>query len=81
MENQETFIKTRNLIIGELIAHISVFLVCFLFLFYKAEKQNERIDDLYKQYVDAKKDLSDYRRESDQKFYDLLRDKKENVNG
>ncbi len=37
--------KTARILIAEWISTITVFLVCFVFLFYKMEKQSDKMDD------------------------------------
>lgn len=39
--------KTHRLIIAEWATLLSVFLGCFIFLFYKIEKQSERTDHIF----------------------------------
>ena len=74
---------------SEFIATIAVFLVCFSWLGSRLDRQAERTDRLYGLYATEMKEmnrkidqhrteiaqqLSDYRKESDQRFYDLLRE-------
>ena len=40
-------IKTHRLIIAEWATLLSVFIGCFLFLFYRMEKQSEKSDELH----------------------------------
>jgi len=71
----------------EWISTLAVFIGCFAYLAHKIDRQSERTDKLYEMYVesnreinqkwaDCKKELSDYRKESDQKFYDMLKELK-----
>lgn len=48
--------KTQKLIIAEWATLLSVFLGCFMFLFYKIEKQAERTDHLYEMFIDLIKE-------------------------
>jgi hypothetical protein len=48
--------KTHKLIIAEWATLLSVFLGCFMFLFYKIEKQAERTDHLYEMFIDLIKE-------------------------
>jgi hypothetical protein len=68
--------KTGKLILVEWITTLAVFLGCFGYLAHKIDRQSDRTDRLYEMFLDAKTDLSDYRKEADQKFYDLLKEKK-----
>jgi len=40
----------------------------------KIERQSGRTDQLYSVWCETTKQLSDYRKESDQKFYDLIKE-------
>ena len=42
----------------------------------KIERQSVRTDQLYSVWCETTKQLSDYRKESDQKFYDLIKENK-----
>lgn len=58
---------------------ISMFLMLWYFSHHiksKLERHAERTDKLYEMFIQLRNDLSDYRKESDQKFYDLLKDKR-----
>lgn len=48
--------KTHRLIIAEWVTLLSVFLGCFMFLFYRIEKQGERTDHLYEMFIDLIKE-------------------------
>jgi hypothetical protein len=48
LENEtKSTLKTHRLIIAEWATLLSVFLGCFIFLFYKIEKQAERTDHIF----------------------------------
>lgn len=74
---------------SEFIATIAVFLGCFGWLGNRLDRQSERTDHLYELYAtemmemnqkidqhrtEIAQQLSDLRRESDQRFYDLLKE-------
>ena len=61
--------KTNKIIIAEWITTIGILLTCFIFLLVRMEKQSERTDKLYEMFCDLQKS-------GDQKFYDLLKDRK-----
>jgi hypothetical protein len=80
MEPYKELIKAKNLIIIEWISIIAMFLTCFVYLINRIDHHT---DNLYKMYVEATKNLSDYRKESDKnareadsKFYNLLKESK-----
>lgn len=52
-------IKTHRLIIAEWATLLSVFIGCFLFLFYRMEKQSERSDALYTSFQDSMQKQTD----------------------
>lgn len=68
--------KTSKLILIEWITTIAVFIGCFGYLAHKIDRQSDRTDRLYEMFIDVKKDVSDYRKEADQKFYDILKGNK-----
>ena len=77
----ESWFTTKNIIIAEWVTTIAVFLGCFIYLANKIDRQSERSDELYKLYVETNKNLSDYRKDADTKFYDLLKDSRTPIVG
>jgi hypothetical protein len=55
-ETKSQNLKTHRLIIAEWATLLSVFVGCFMFLFYKIEKQAERTDHLYEMFIDLIKE-------------------------
>lgn len=79
--------KTYKSYIIELLTVLGVFISCFVFLLMemrrvemKIDIQGARTDQLYELYVQQNKEFNEKwestRRESDQRFYDLLKEKK-----
>lgn len=78
---------SRAWFFSEWVSIIGTFLICFVFLFHQYQRQCERSDHLYQMFYDLqkqtsdelmalRKDQSESRKESDQKFYDMLKERK-----